>query len=212
MFVKDTGSVANSEVILVGGAPGVGKTTLGRALAARIGGTSLTVDDLLTAIQAVTTPETHPGLHVMNRIDSIEYFTTSSVAQLIEDASLQHEATWPAIEKLIRKRAKLGPRIVIDGWALRPNKVAALGVENVMSFWLVADRKVFEECERANVGYFGQSGHSERMLQNFLDRTLWYNDLIEQQASQLGLDILRQDGHRSVDVLCSEAMERLKVK
>ena len=101
---------------------------------------------------------------------------------------------------------------MIDGWALRPNKVAALGGENVRSFWLVADRAVLEERERTNADYFGQSRDPERMLQNFLGRSLWYNDLIEQQATELGLDILRQDGHRSVDVLCAEAMERLEVE
>lgn len=198
------------EVVLIGGAPGVGKTTLGRALAARIDATSLTVDDLLTAAQAVTTPESHSGLHVMAHGDSIEYFTTNSVARLIEDASTQHEATWPAIERVVRKRARWGPRIVIDGWALRPDKVAALGLENVFSLWLVVDRKVLEERERANAGYFDRSRDPERMLQNFLGRSLWHNDVIERQAAELRLDILRQDGHASVDVLCSKAMERIQ--
>lgn len=196
------------QVVLIGGAPGVGKTTLGRALAARIDGASLTVDDLLTAAQGVTTPESHPGLHVMALRDSIEYFSTSSVAQLIEDASIQHEATWPAIETVIRKHSRWGPRIVIDGWALRPGKVA--GLENVISLWLVADRGVLEQRERANVAYFGKSRDPEGMLQNFLGRSLWYNDLIRQEATRHRLDILQQNGYASVDQLCSEAMERIR--
>lgn len=197
-------------VLLVGGPPGAGKTTLGRALAAKIDGTSLTVDDLLTAAQAVTTPESHPGLHVMAHRDSIEYFTTRSVAQLIDDAESQHEATWPAIEAVIRKRARWGPRVVIDGWALRPDKVAALGLEHVKSLWLVVDPKVLEERERANADYFGRSSDPERMLQNFLGRSLWHNDLIQREADRLGLAVLRQDGRASVDALGSEAMERIR--
>jgi 2-phosphoglycerate kinase len=197
-------------VVLIGGAPGVGKTSLGQALAARIDATSLTVDDLLTAMKAVTTPESHPGLHVMTRRDSIDYFTTTPIAQLREDASVQHEATWPAVEQVIRKRARRGPPIVIDGWSLRPGRVAALGLSNVASLWLVADRSVLEERERRNVEYFGRSPDPERMLQNFLGRSLWFNDQVEQEATALGLDVLRQDGRASVEALCAGAMERIR--
>lgn len=196
-------------VVLIGGAPGAGKSTLGRALAARVDAASLTADDLLTAAQGVTTPESHPGLHVMVHRDSIEYFTTSSLAQLIEDATFQHEATWPAIEAVIRRHARWGPRIVIDGWALRPDKAAALRLANVLSLWLVVTPSVLEDRERANAEYFGRSRDPERMLQNFLGRSLWYNDLIQEQATALGLDVLRQDGRASLETLCSEAMERI---
>ena len=111
-------------VFLIGGAPGVGKTTLGSALAARLGITSLSIDDLVIAAQAVTTPETHPGLHVMRKVPYLEYFTNSSVDQLKADATLQHEVTWSLGEQVVRRHAKWGPAIVIDGWYLRPSKVA----------------------------------------------------------------------------------------
>jgi Zeta toxin len=46
--------VVAPKVILVGGCPGAGKTTLGRAIAARLGYASLTIDDLLGAARAIT--------------------------------------------------------------------------------------------------------------------------------------------------------------
>ena len=158
--------MAKPSVFLIGGAPGVGKTTLGRALATRVDATSLTADDLLTAAKAVTTPKSHPGLHVMTVVNSIEYFTTSSVEQLAVDATVQHEATWPAIETVIRKRAAWGHPIVIDGWFLRPTKVAELDLDGVISFWLIADPVVLEERERKNIEFFGRSPNPEQMLQN----------------------------------------------
>jgi uridine kinase len=71
-----------TKVILIGGAPGTGKTTLGSALAVRLGTTSLSIDDLLTAAMAVTTPESHPGLHFKKGVPFQEYFTNSSLEQL----------------------------------------------------------------------------------------------------------------------------------
>jgi len=119
----------NNKVFLIGGAPGVGKTTVGTALAIKLGITSLTIDDLLTAAVAVTTPETHPGLHIMRKVPYFEYYTNSSVNQLKADATLRHEAVWPMVEHIIQKYARRESAIMIDGWHLRPTWVAQLNIK-----------------------------------------------------------------------------------
>ena len=121
----------NTIVFLIGGAPGAGKTTLGSALAARLGISSLSIDDLKRAAQAITTPETHPKLHIMNKVPSLEYYTNTSVDQLKADATMQHEAVWPMVKQVVRAHARSGSPIVIDGWYLRPNWVAQLKLKNV---------------------------------------------------------------------------------
>jgi len=47
---------AASEVIVMGGAPFAGKTTLAKRLAVHRGYALVTIDDLGTAVRAVTTP------------------------------------------------------------------------------------------------------------------------------------------------------------
>ena len=191
------------KVILIGGCPGAGKTTLGRALAARLDYASLTVDDLLNATQAMTTPESHPGLHVMNQPNYTEYFTHAPVEQLIADAKLQHEALWPAVERTIRNHATWGTPIVIDGWHLLPERTLALDLDNVSAHWIVIDRDTLEERERRNTEFLGGSDNPEQMLQRFLARSLWYNEYIEAQANS-SVSVLRQDGARTVTDLCCE--------
>jgi 2-phosphoglycerate kinase len=200
----------NVNVFLIGGAPGVGKTTLGRALAAKLGSASVSIDDLMTVAQAVTTPETHPGLHIMNKMPHVEYFTNSSVDQLKADANVQHEATWPFVKGLILKHATWAPSpIVIDGWHLRPSKVAELNLPNIWSGWIVISPSVLEERERKNLQWFEGSSSPERMLENFQARSLWYNDLIKEQASALQMNILPQTGDASVDDLCNLILKRI---
>lgn len=190
-------------VFLIGGAPGAGKTTLGRALAAKQGIASVTIDDLLTVAQTVTTPETHPGLHVMRRAPSLEYFTDRSVEELQADADIQHEACWPFVRSLIVKRATWDPAsIVIDGWHLRPDKVAGLELENVRSGWIVIAPSVLIEREMDNQQWLKGSTDPQRMLENFLARSLWYNDLIAQQSAAFRMPVLYQTGDVSVDDLC----------
>ncbi len=194
--------MTHPKVLLIGGAPGVGKTTLGRHLAQQIGATSLSIDDLMTAARAVTTPESHPGLHVIHGRDYTDYFTNSSVDQLIADATAQHEATWPAVEKVIRNHASWGSPIVIDGWAMRPRWVNELNLESVASFWLVAPTSVFEERERKNTEFLQHSPDPDRMLSNFLARSLWYNELIREQVAELKLNLLEQSGATPVEDFC----------
>ncbi len=98
--------MTSNKVILIGGAPGAGKTTLGSALAVKLGVTSLTIDDLVTAVIGVTSRESHPGIHALRKGPHTEYFTNSSVDELIADAILRHEASWPMVRQLIQKYTK----------------------------------------------------------------------------------------------------------
>ena len=202
--------MTHNKVILIGGAPGAGKTTLGQALAVKLGVTSLTIDDLVTAVIGVTTRETHPGIHALRKGPHTEYFTNSSVDELIADATLRHEASWPMVRQLIQKYTKQKRGIVIDGWHMRPEWVADLQLENVWAGWLVIDPDVLEARERKNEAWLEGSADPERMFTNFMGRSLWYNSLIKAQAKALRMNILYQDGTKSVEELCQLVLANLE--
>ena len=202
--------MTSNKVILIGGAPGAGKTTLGSALAVKLGVNSLTIDDLVTAVIAVTTPETHPGIHALRKGPHTEYFTNSTVDELIADATLRHEATWPMVARLIQKYTYLKRGIVIDGWHIRPEWVAQLQLPNVWAGWLVIDPTVLEARERKNDEFLEGSADPERMFANFMGRSLWYNNLMKAQADALRINVLYQDGTKSVDDLCQLVLANLE--
>ena len=200
--------MSDTKVYLIGGTSGAGKTTLGRTLAIRLGWTSLSIDDLMVAAKAVTTPESHPGLHVMGKKTFKEYYTTSSIDQLASDADAQHKTIWPAVEKVIRNHATFGSPIVMDGWVMRPQWVSDLQLPNVSAFWLVTNRAVLEERERKNTEFIAGSTDPERMFNNFLARSLWFNDFTRREATRLKLPILEQDGTKSAEELCDIILDR----
>src|SRR5712691_428299 len=82
-------------VILIGGAPMAGKTTVAHLLAAHLGYGCLSTDDLGEAIRAVTTKDSHPALHPMAGYDYREYYVTCSLEALIADVRREHHALWP---------------------------------------------------------------------------------------------------------------------
>jgi hypothetical protein len=98
---------------------------------------------------------------------------------------------------------------VIDGWQMWPEWVADLPIEGVASFWLSVDPVVLEEREHTLIKGMGRSVDPERMLQNFLGRSYWHNDLIHRQAERQNFPILHQDGGASVESFCELALMQL---
>ena len=66
-----------------------------------------------------------------------------------------------------------------------------------------------EERERKNANWLQGSTDPEKMLENFLARSLWYNELIREQATELQMNILLQDGERTVEELSQQIMDTL---
>ena len=80
-------------MILIGAHPMIGKTTIARKLAAGLDYGTMSTDDLGQSIRAVTTPDSHPNLHLMSGIDYREYYVSRSIERLIQDAENQHQAS-----------------------------------------------------------------------------------------------------------------------
>jgi 2-phosphoglycerate kinase len=198
--------VAYPQLIIVGGAPGVGKTTLGTALAQRLGYSSFSMDDLYVASKAVTTPASHPALHCMRKRPSADYFTFTDPDQLIADAEAQHASLLPAIESVIRYRVANGPPAVIDGWFVTPVDIETLNLQVVRGIWIVAPKEVLIARERAFTKFYAPSPDPDRMLRNFIARSMWHNLRVMEQAAKLRVPVLEQDGTHSPQALCDTAL------
>ena len=187
-------------VVVIGGPPGGGKTTTGRALGARLGWTSLTIDDLARAVRAMVPEETLPDLHAIGRVPSVEYFTTTTPADLMADAERQHRALWPAVAAVIRHHLAFGPPIVIDGYHLLPERIPEVATPDLLAVFLDVEPDVLEERERS-LSYYDGSDDPEAMIANFLGRSNGWNRRIADAARSHGHVVLRQDGSKSADDL-----------
>ncbi|GAA0916771.1 hypothetical protein GCM10009557_89030 [Virgisporangium ochraceum] len=69
-----------STVTVICGASGVGKSCVARPLAVRLGVPLIETDDLVTALTALTTPQTHPHLHTWPAGGTPEQIVAHAVA------------------------------------------------------------------------------------------------------------------------------------
>ncbi|MEN8235332.1 MAG: AAA family ATPase [Actinomycetota bacterium] len=194
------------KVLLIGGPPGAGKTTLGRAVASRLGFASTTVDDLVVAGRLLTTKESHPALHQMRPVGHTRYFTKGPPERLISDAVELQDMMWPVLERVIRGHSTSGAPIVMDWWLFSPEKVANLEGGGVASIWIHIDPDVLWERERQNTDFLEDSTDPDRMLSNFMGRSLWRNEHVAREARDLGMTVVHQSGARSVEELVDEVL------
>lgn len=104
-------------VLLIGGASGTGKTRLSYPLARRFGVPIVEVDDIVEALQAMTTPEQQPALH--------HWATHLGAARLPpEDILRIHlavaDSLAPALAAVVANHLETDTPVIIEGDYLTP--------------------------------------------------------------------------------------------
>jgi 2-phosphoglycerate kinase len=197
-------------VILIGGAPMAGKTTVAHRLAARLGYGCLSTDDLGEAMRAVTTTDSHPHLHPMEGYDYREYYVTRSPEALITDVSREHRALWPAVQRVIHTHATWGTPIVMEGWSLWPEWVTQLRLPSVRSLWFVAQEETLHERIVQAVEFYGGASDEKAMMGHYLERSFWYNARLQEAVNQFGLTSIELPLRAPVHAIVAMCLEQLR--
>lgn len=166
-------------------------------------------DDLATAIRAVTSAESHPAFFRMVGIGHTGYFTDGSPAALIADAAELQDAMWPAVKRVARSWVARGDGLVLDWWLLSPHHVAELADEEIDSVWMWIEPDALHQRERLNADFLEGSTDPERMLSNFMARSLWRNQYVRAEAERLGLPVIQQHGDKPVADLVAATLEAI---
>jgi 2-phosphoglycerate kinase len=178
--------INQTRVILISGSSHVGKSTLGRSLAAKLGWNYLSTDTLAR----------HPGRPWVNtKVKSIpehvvQHYQTLSVEALFLDV-LDHyqNNVLPQIEAMVHAHAFDLSRkcLVLEGSALWPKFVVNLVDKNtVKAIWLTASEEFFRSRILAESNLDNVSQDRQYLIQKFLARTLLYDQLMRDEVERLG--------------------------
>jgi 2-phosphoglycerate kinase len=117
------------DIVFVGGAPGVGKTSVARPLAARLGMDLTFVDDFHMVLERMTDPERYPPVHAW-RLHP-ERVLSLDDAQMIEHTRSVSEVVAEAIAPVIADRLDGGVRTVFEGDFIQPSFAASSAFDGV---------------------------------------------------------------------------------
>jgi 2-phosphoglycerate kinase len=200
---------AASEVIVIGGAPFTGKTTLAMRLAAQRGYALVALDDLGIAVRALTTPSSHPALHPMAGWDYRAYYVAHPPPTLIEHRRRGHQALGPAIAAVIHAHLQWAGPVILEGWQLDPDRVRAVSHPQLRACWLLMDDTVLEARLRADTAFYQGCTDVERLIRHDLARSRWVNDRVRQAAGHEAGVVLEVGPDDAVDTLVARCVQRL---
>ena len=178
------------KVILIGGCPFSGKTTLARELAAKDKYSCISTDDLGAAVKAAVPDE---DFHPMSGVPYPEYYVKYSINELIEHAATLHRRMVPSIKAVINAHANQSSPAVIEGWALYPDWISTLPYSNTDSLWLIASQEVLLNRIRADKQFYEKCSNPELMVRQYLARCVWQNNKFMTTAVSLGMKIINVD-------------------
>jgi 2-phosphoglycerate kinase len=201
--------MADPRVIVIGGPPFSGKTTLAKRLVAQRGYALVAIDDLATAARAVTTAQSHPALHPMVGWDYRAYYLAHTPAVLIDHSTQEHQALWPAVVAVIEAHLQWAEPVILEGWQLDPARVASIAHPQLRAYWLLVDDTVLEARLRADTTFYQGCADAERLIRHYLARSHWVNNRVRQAAVQGPGVVLEVKPGETVDAIAARCVSHL---
>lgn len=183
-----------TRVLLIGGPPSSGKSTVARATADTLGFSVIATDDIGAAARGITTPAIAPDLFAMHSAEYPEYYISHPVEELLEHAMRSHRALRPAIESVIHEHATWTSPAIIEGWSLLPDLVAKLDPGRVTAVWMEAPDSVLEARVRANTAFLSGAAYRELIIKRFTQRSVEFGRRLRSETSDLQFPLLRLSG------------------
>lgn len=202
--------IDETRVILIGGSSHAGKSTLGRALAAKLGWSCCSTDKLAR----------HPGRPWVGANGKAipehvaEHYRELSVNALFLDVLSHYEKNvLPQVKVIVHSHASdLSTEcLILEGSALWPGFVAHLVSENgVKAIWLTARDQLFRNRIKSESNFCNVCKDEKHLIQKFLDRTLFYNKHMRDEVERLGFMCVDVESVSTADKLSKKCIELME--
>ncbi len=186
----------NDRIILIGGAPTVGKSYLARALAEKLKLPWISTDTIREWMRRVVTHrEDFPHLFDFDErelADPVEYLDGHTAQQIVDHQNLESEQIWKGVQALVESDYVWGS-FIVEGVAILPEQAAGLmGKDKRVKAVFLADH---DTDRLRNViytrGLWDDAGkYPDSVKSKELEWVMLFNDWIERECKKFGLPII----------------------
>lgn len=112
------------QIILIGGAPTTGKTTIAKLLSKKLDIPWISTDQIRQIMRSVATQKDFPNLFNPDGYAAERFLTEFSAKQIVDMEITQGEATWVGIKKFIEDAYPWTDSYIIEGVGILPHLVS----------------------------------------------------------------------------------------
>jgi 2-phosphoglycerate kinase len=171
------------QVLLIGGASGVGKTSISYRLAQHYGVGITEVDDFQVVLERMTTPEQQPALHHW-RLHAAEVLRMDD-EQMLEHTLSVAEVLSGAMELVIGNHLASGAPVVLDGDFLLPSLAVRPAYDGIPADGRVRAVFLYEDDEQQFLRNYREREGAE---QSRRARASWcYSEWLRAEAERVGV-------------------------
>jgi len=189
-------------IFFLGGPPRVGKSIIAEAITRERGIGSVATDSLGAVLETVMSPESEPGLFVVNRLNELPEaerirLMTEDPAKRIEYQIEESKAVWRAVVPFVQREQEEGRSLVVEGVAVLPELVARLeGVDYRAVFLGNRGLTHHENIKRGALEreHDWMQHASDEYIDAFTAFVVQMSGYIEKEARTYGFDYFEMDG------------------
>jgi 2-phosphoglycerate kinase len=111
-----------NKIILIGGAPTVGKTTIARKIAKELNIPWISTDAIRDTMRRIVDKEKYPNLFDTRKFTAEEYLNTFTEQEIVDKEIAQSEDVWKGVKALI-DTDYLWDSFIVEGVAILPHLV-----------------------------------------------------------------------------------------
>jgi 2-phosphoglycerate kinase len=188
-------------VILIGGAPTVGKSTMAQLLSHRLSLPWISTDQIREVMQTVADEAQHPKLFNAGHTEA-ETFLNAYMPEQIADMELeQGEAVWAGVIKFIENDYTWKDGFIMEGVGILPKLVATIQDNDVKSIFLI-DRN---EERMKNViyarGLWGDADtYPDYLKEKEVHWATLFSHKLEKEARRYGLSVVEVEKNSQTDL------------
>ena len=187
-----------ASTILIGGAPAIGKSTVARVVARALHIDYMSADNMRRIIRAVTTRESHPGLHFFLSKNPEDYFFDHAYKEFISHVETEAREVAPVVKKFVHDNPAVVKRgVLIEGVNLMPMQLAQIKkyVRDVKVAVLYAKSKRTVSRSVQTRGLWAKTAKAKAMEIEYL----WeLNNHIKRSAKELGIHAFAVEPYRTL--------------
>jgi 2-phosphoglycerate kinase len=114
----------SKRIMLIGGMPTAGKSTLAEKLSEHLGLPWISTDQIGIAMRAVATRETNPELFTWEDYGGFQYLNEFTADEIADNEFAKGESVWPGVRQLILEDHTWNDGFIVEGDDILPHLVA----------------------------------------------------------------------------------------